>query len=271
MNVIAARTGSTSPATSDTIPDADAGPAVARVAESTGTVTVVRGSGNRRTLRKGDFLYQGDAVETAEDGAVNLLFSDGTRFALADNAVFVIDRYEYDLATQEGVAAFSILKGLFLFAAGEIAAQDPRDMTINTPVATIALRDGEPSRFLGDVSPTGEVSRFTLLAGDVILFTKAGAITLDLVNETAVIQNFSVAPAPPILLEFDEIIRLYGPLREIAWDFSRAPDEEQILTEIAELLAEIVPAAGPDEGSAKADPAHVLAPPFPSGCDAVPR
>ena len=262
MDAVVAGFGATSPTPLARSADADASPAVARVAESAGTVTVVRGKGSRETLREGDFLYQGDAVETTGDGAVKLLFTDGTQFALADNAVFVIDRYEYDFATQEGLAAFSILKGMFLFAAGEIAAQDPHDMTISTPVATIALRDGEPSRFVGDVSPAGEVSRFTLLAGDVILFTKAGAITLDLVNETAVLQNSSVIPTSPILLERDEITRLYGPIGKIAGDFFGAPDEEKNLAEIAELLAEIAPAAGPEEEGATDEAAPVLDSPF---------
>tara|TARA_Y100000588_G_C14090192_1_gene854100 strand:+ start:222 stop:581 length:360 start_codon:yes stop_codon:yes gene_type:complete len=106
------------PTPSNTRPNLETLLAVGRVAEAKGVVTVLRTDGSRETLEEGDLLYEGDVIETATDGAVLLRFADGTRIALADRAILVIDSYWCDPIRQEGEAFFSILKGMFLFEAG---------------------------------------------------------------------------------------------------------------------------------------------------------
>ena len=84
------------PTPSNTRPNLETLLAVGRVAEAKGVVTVLRTDGSRETLEEGDLLYEGDVIETATDGAVLLRFADGTRIALADRAILVIDSYGFD-------------------------------------------------------------------------------------------------------------------------------------------------------------------------------
>ena len=109
----------------------------------------------------------------------------------------------------------------------------------------IGLRGAEMARFVGDVSDVGETSRFTLLSGDIILFGNSGGITLNQTNETALIHSSDISVSEPVMLEIDEITRLYGPVQEFVGDLSGTPDDTRDLIEIADLLANIAPAAGP--------------------------
>ena len=129
----------------------------------------------------------------------------------------------------------------------------------------IGLRGAEMARFVGDVSDVGETSRFTLLSDDIILFRNSGGIKLNQTRETALIHISHISVSEPVMLEIDEITRHYGPVQEFVGDLSGTADDTRDLTEIADLLANIAPAAGPagptnPEGGS--DPTVVLTSPF---------
>ena len=69
---------------------------------------IVSGSGQRERLQEGDFLRQGNAVETTGDGGVILLFDNGSTMNLRPNTIFSIDQFLRDPFEAEKVDYTSI-------------------------------------------------------------------------------------------------------------------------------------------------------------------
>ena len=175
---------------------AQAAEAIGQVQDLSGQVTVVRADGTREQLAAGDAVFQGDVVETAAGGAVNLLFVDETTFALGADARLALDEMVFNPATQTGSSSFSVLKGVFVFVSGQIAQTDNTQMTVTTPVATIGIRG---TTVAGDVRPAGEESTFTVIDGEIAVVTQGGTVLMSEANATTVITSFLAPPSPPVV------------------------------------------------------------------------
>lgn len=152
---------------------------VGAVQEITGHATVTRLDGTIEAIGIGTPIYQGDVIETDDDGAVNIMFIDETTFAVSEDARLAIDEYVFDPATQSGVTNFSVLKGVFVFTSGLIGRDDPDDVKISTPSGSIGIRG---TIIAGNVD-TGEI---TVIEGAIVLQDFSGnSITLATQYETA--------------------------------------------------------------------------------------
>jgi hypothetical protein len=106
----------------------------------------------------GDVVYKGDVVSTGADGALGLIFSDGTAFNLSSNARMELNEFVYDPKGTSNSTLFSLSKGTFTFIAGKVAKTG--DMKIDTPVATMGIRGTTPHV---EISADGTVAFSTLI------------------------------------------------------------------------------------------------------------
>jgi hypothetical protein len=106
----------------------------------------------------GDFVYRGDVVQTAANGAVGIAFTDGTAFNLSSNARMILNEFVYDPKGKSNSTLISLSKGTFTFVAGQVAKTG--DMRIDTPVATMGIRGTTPHV---EISDDGTVSFSTLI------------------------------------------------------------------------------------------------------------
>lgn len=172
-----ARYAETGPATASDISP------VGAVKEISGEATVTRTNGKVETLGVGSPIYQGDIIETSEDGAVNIIFIDESSFAVSSDARMAIDEYVFDPARQAGTTNFSVLKGVFVFTSGLIGREDPDDVEIQTPAGSIGIRG---TIIAGNVD-TGEI---TVIEGAIVLTDHHGNnLTLANEFETAVFRS----------------------------------------------------------------------------------
>jgi enamine deaminase RidA (YjgF/YER057c/UK114 family) len=178
---------------------------IGTISEVKGTVFAVRADGTRVQLAQGDPVYQGDVVETGKDGAVKMLFVDKTTFALGDDARLSLDELVFNPATLEGQSQFSILKGVFVFASGQIAKTDNTKMTVVTPVATIGIRGTQVS---GNVTDDG--LQVTVLDGSVSVSSNGGSVTLDNQGETTTISDINQPPTQTFTLTQQEYQQVYS-------------------------------------------------------------
>ncbi|MCC7305880.1 MAG: FecR domain-containing protein [Alphaproteobacteria bacterium] len=156
----------------------DASP-VGAVQEVTGKATITHTDGTVENVTVGTPIFQGDIIETDAKGAVNIVFSDNTSFAVSQDARLAIDEYVYDPATQSGSTDFSVLKGMFVFTSGLIGRDDPDDVHIKTPAGSIGIRG---TIIAGNVD-TGEI---TVVEGAIVLHDHNGhEVTLASQFETA--------------------------------------------------------------------------------------
>jgi Ca2+-binding RTX toxin-like protein len=192
---------------------------VGQAVNTVGQVFAVRANGVREAIGAGDPIYQGDVIETADGGAVDVLFVDKTTFALAGDARLAIDKLVFDADTKEGSSSFSILKGMFVFSSGEIAKINPLDMTVNTTVATIGIRG---TKVAGEVNPAGEESKFTILEGEIVVVTDAGYVVLSDANETSFVSGFNAPPSEAVLFSDSEISGFYKSVESISNNYYKA-------------------------------------------------
>ena len=181
------------------------------VAELKGIVFAVRTDGTRVKLKKGDNVFQGDVIETEKESAANMLLADKTTFAIGDEARLALDEMVYNPATKEGQSQFSILKGVFVFASGEIAKTDNSKMIVTTPVATIGIRGTEVS---GDISDEG--AQITVLDGTVTVSTNAGTATLGSQGETTSISDINSAPSAIFTLTPAQLQKAYASVASVS-------------------------------------------------------
>jgi hypothetical protein len=103
-----------------------------------------------------DDIYMNEVVETGEESALVVKFSDGSKLTLGENAKIVIDKYVYDAASSTGEQAVTLSKGAFRFISG---ALPKASVKITTPTVTIGIRGTE---LIFDVADDGETEMSTI-------------------------------------------------------------------------------------------------------------
>lgn len=155
---------------------------IGRVDESVGEVTATRADGTRVALTQDTPVYQGDVIETAEDAALSITFIDETAFSLGEEARMVLDEMIFDPDTMEGSSTFSVVQGVFMFVSGEIAANNPDEMIVRTPVATIGIRGTQVG---GQAAQEGEANTIILFPKDDDPTQPSGAVTYQTIGAEA--------------------------------------------------------------------------------------
>lgn len=253
---------------------------IGRVEETAGTVRVTHADGTQDTLGQDSAVYQGDLLVTGEDAAIAITFVDETAFSLGENARMVLDELIFDPSTLEGSSSFSVLEGVFVFVSGEIAANNPDEMIVRTPVATIGIRG---TKVGGQAGQEGDVNSVVLFPLEGTTDTPSGSITYQTIGaqlegeEPLVISQAyhgasvssifdsptSFEIAPDDLVGFIQQLTgalprstLLNPISETGEHGGGAGDE--LSGPSAESLAEIAPASGGDQpveaGDATFDP-----------------
>lgn len=165
--------------------DANDSPAIGQVTEISGDVTITRLSGETITAEKGTIIHQGDIVETADSGALNIMFADESSFAISNNARMTIDEFIFDASSMEGISNFSMLQGVFVYTSGEIGAKDPDDVKIKTPIGSIGIRG---TIIAGDIQQDG-TSKITVVEGAIYVRNDSGEQVLSQQFETVEIRS----------------------------------------------------------------------------------
>src|ERR1700730_17531224 len=81
---------------------------------------------------------EGDVVQTARGGALEVGFADGTALNLAANTRMVMNEFAYDPSSTSNSGLLSLIQGSFAFVAGQLAKSG--GLTIDTPAATMGIR-----------------------------------------------------------------------------------------------------------------------------------
>ncbi|MEM7122608.1 MAG: FecR domain-containing protein [Pseudomonadota bacterium] len=183
---------------------------VGQVEAITGEAFAVRVDGTRVALEVGSPIYLGDVLETSSDGAVAVLFADGTQFSLSEDARMVVDELIYDPGSDNNVASFSLVQGLFVLVSGDVAKTG--DMTVETPVSTIGIRGTSVAI---QAAAEGIQNLVTLLqdpdetTGLVEVATNVAAVILSELGATTSVSSINQAPSPVEILDGADIEALY--------------------------------------------------------------
>src|SRR5882724_9548537 len=232
------------------------GDSIGSVNEANGDVFIVHKDGTSEPAAAGTPVFAEDIVATGTDGAVEVVFKDGTTFSLGNNGQMRLDNLIYDPAgTNNGLDA-TIVKGSFVFITGNVGSAQGEGVSIDTPAGTIGIRgtsggvvqDPQSGAWIFTLfrDPNGHLSHFTVT-------NPAGEQLLDQEFQTTEVAGLHIAPAQTIVLSPAQASALFADaLHMLQQQF---PDLQQ-----HSELENIIPAAGEEQQYA-VDPGQLLATP----------
>jgi hypothetical protein len=109
----------------------------------------------REEIEFEDDVYMNELIETDDESAVEIKFSDGSKLTIGENAKVVIDAYVYNPGGDSS-QAMTLTKGAFRFLSGAIPKEK---VSIKTPTVTIGIRGTE---LVLDVADDGETEMSTV-------------------------------------------------------------------------------------------------------------
>jgi len=209
-------------------------PALVEAATSAGEIARLTGDGIARaratdgSLRKlaaGDAIYSGDAVSTGKDTTLDILFADGSRFAVGPQAEFVVDRFVYKQGAEGDAFHSRIVKGVFRFVSGLIAKSKGRDMKVSVSVATIGIRgtqvEGEVSeRQVKDGVSVDASAKVVLLEPEekgketsIVVSNEFGSVVIDQPGYGTEIPDEKSPPSPVRKMQLHTVENVLRALR----------------------------------------------------------
>lgn len=178
---------------------------IGKVTEDKGSAEVVRAK-KPLDAQMGLSVESMDTVNTA-NGVVGITFQDDTKVRVTEHSKLVIDDFVYDPNKKgAGKLALKVAMGTVRYASGNIAHENNKNVAINTPTASVAVRG---TAFTMTVDEIGQ-SLIVLLpnvdgtVGSIEVLTTAGIVVLNKPFEATFTTNQETKPAKPAILNLSE-------------------------------------------------------------------
>jgi hypothetical protein len=136
----------------------------------------------REEIEFEDAVYMNELVETDDESAIVVRFSDGSKLTVGENAKITIDKYVYDPDAKNGSQVVTLTKGAFRFLSGSIPKEN---IKLQTPTVTIGIRGTE---LIFDVADDGETEMSTV-AGEADCTDGAGETLTVLVDQSILVDR----------------------------------------------------------------------------------
>lgn len=188
---------------------------VGKVTEQTGPTEIKRNNGVVPSNLLSE-IEMNDTVTTA-NGKAGITFKDDTKVQLTEHSKLVIDTFVYDGEKKTGKLGIKMALGTIKYASGQIAKNDPQQVQVDTPTATIGVRGTDFSSSVDEIGrstiillpscPTGwkNVER-DCVTGSISVTTDMGTIWLTKPFESVAVGNRMITPKSAILnLSLDQI------------------------------------------------------------------
>ena len=200
---------------------------VGKVTEQSGP-TEIRRDKNSVVSSISSEVEMNDIITTANSKTA-ITFRDDTKVQITEQSKLVIDTFVYDGEKKTGKLGIKMALGTIKYASGQIAKNDPQQVMVETPTATIGVRGTD---FSGTVDETGRSTIILLpscptgwknierdcVTGNISVTTIMGTIWLTKPFEAVVVNTVIAQPKSAILnLSLDQInnMLIVTPPREV--------------------------------------------------------
>lgn len=180
---------------------------VGKVTEQTGPAEIIR---NKKSIPSSlnTGVEMNDAVSTARSKAT-LTFEDKTTVKLTEHSKIVIDDFVYDPKKGAGKLGMKMALGTARYASGQIAKNNPQQVAIKTPTASIAVRGTD---FTATVDELGRSLVMLLpscddkgcVTGAIEVSTLAGVVLLDVPFQATLVNSAYAPPTEPTIVKIDQ-------------------------------------------------------------------
>lgn len=148
-----------------------------------------------------------DTVVTARSRA-ELTFEDNTTVKISEQSKLLIDDFVYDANRGTGRLALKVALGTAKYASGQIAKNNPQQVAVKTPTATIAVRGTDFSMTVDELGrsivmllPSCDAA--ACVTGKIEVFNNAGSVVMDTAYQATFVSSVDVAPRSPVVLNID--------------------------------------------------------------------
>jgi len=193
--------------------------AIGTVTEQVNTPAALQRKTQTLTASKGTGIEMSDSIRTAQ-GKVGITFEDNTKVQVNENSKLVIDDFVYDPNKKSGKLALNMALGTVRYASGQIAKNNPQNVGVNTPSATISVRGtdftatvdelGASTVILLPSCPNDRSTRTVkdiesnCVTGSITVENEAGRVVLTQPFQATKVESRSVMPTKPVVLNLSE-------------------------------------------------------------------
>jgi hypothetical protein len=183
---------------------------IGSVTESSGTAIIKRGKDTIQIV-KGTEIKTNDKIET-KNGKVKIVFKDDTNVTVTESSSLIIDDFVYDPKSGAGKLGLKAAAGTVRYVSGSIA-KDPKNVKINTPTASIAVRGtdfvmavSETGGSMIMLMPTCEIEQnvnlkgLTCGSGAIDVETPAGIVKLNRPYQATLVETLNGMPSPAVIV-----------------------------------------------------------------------
>ena len=189
---------------------------IGTVSENKGTACEVERNKKKMSGVKGAEI---ESMDTYTTGACvsNITFKDDTKVKVTENSRLLIDDFVFDPKKSDaGKLALKVGMGTVRYASGQIAKNNPQQVNIKTPTATVAVRGTD---FTMTVDETGqslivlvpsckddkdiktyELEENLCKVGRIEVSTLSGTVVLDKAFEATYVMSANMNPTPPTVI-----------------------------------------------------------------------
>ncbi len=181
---------------------------VGKVTEQTGPTEIVR---EKKSMPSNlnTAVEMNDTISTAKAKA-QVTFEDNTTVKLTEHSKVVIDDFVYDPKKGSGKLAINMAMGTARYASGQIAKNNPQQVAIKTPTATIAVRGTD---FTTTVDELGRSLIILLpscdnkgcVTGAIEVRNPAGVVLLDVPYQATMVSSLTAPPTAPTVVKLDQV------------------------------------------------------------------
>ncbi len=193
---------------------------IGTVSENKGTACEVERNKKKLPGVKGSDIESMDTYVTGSCVS-SITFKDETKVKVTENSRLLIDDFVFDPKKSDaGKLALKVGMGTVRYASGQIAKNNPQQVNVKTPTATVAVRGTD---FTMTVDETGQslimlvpsckdekdVKRFELdeqrcKVGSISVSTAVGSVVLDKAFEATYVSSTSMMPTAPVIVNIIE-------------------------------------------------------------------
>jgi hypothetical protein len=181
---------------------------IGKVTEQTGPTEILR---NKKSIPSSlnTGVEMNDTVSTAKAKA-ELTFEDKTTVKLTEHSKMIIDDFVYDPKKGSGKLALNMALGTARYASGQIAKNNPQQVAIKTPTASIAVRGTDFSMTVDELGRSLVVllpscdPKGGCVTGAIEVSNLAGVVILDVPYQATLVNSAYTVPTEPMVVKLDQ-------------------------------------------------------------------
>jgi hypothetical protein len=227
---------------------------IGKVTEQTGPTEIIR---NKKSIPSSlnTGVEMNDAITTAKAKAT-LTFEDSTTVKITEQSKLIIDDFVYDPKKGSGKLALNMALGTARYASGQIAKNNPQQVAIKTPTASIAVRGTDFSMTVDELGRSlimllPSCDNKGCVTGAIEVSNLAGVVLLDVPYQATLVNSANTPPSTPTVIKIDQAninnMLIISKPPEVADDSKAGVNKDKNVLDFNELDVDLLKYAALDE------------------------